>query len=669
MKDLLRISHLTLVLSACWLVSLPARSQNVELDSLRKALAGQLNDSVKLVYLDQLATSFLMQDEDSARKYLQLQKELALRANQSRMLARAYSNYGNFFKDKLFNNDSAKAYFQRALDIETALGNDQGIADMYHLLGVAFAKEGNSEMALSYYLKALPIKESLGDHVATSNTVTSIGFIYNNVGMYRKALEHFQRALELLDTAGVPYNRKRGAYNNVGLAYMRLKDYDEARRYYRMSVKDLKETDNLRGYGIFYNNMGVTYDENFQFDSAHYYYTQSLRVKTMSGDLYGISSTNHNIAVNYRRANRPAEAIPFERVSKKIAEENKFLEFAMKTANGLRESYEALHMADSAYHYSLVWKMLSDSLARIERNAAVIEMEVRYASQMKDKELALQKADIQQKEALLKSEQQLRAILIAGMAAIVLFAVYIFRSERVKSKANKLLERKGREIEEQSRLIAASLHEKEALLKEIHHRVKNNLQVISSILNMQSRNTSNPDMLTAIQEGQSRVKAMALIHQKLYQSDKLSEIDFGEYAEELIEHISSLFASNGSKGVSRNISSDVKLDIDVAIPLGLILNELISNAYKYAFDGREAGEITVELKRLNEERLQLEVADNGAGLPPEFTLEKTKSLGLKLVNILTRQLNGTLDIKNEHGTRFSITFSDLRLLASSNPIQ
>ncbi len=634
--------------------------QNYTYDSLRTELNALQTDSAKLVVLDELAWSFARLNFDSAAKYYLLQKVLAEHASNAKMLARAYNNYAHAHMER-GELDSARLYFERSLAVEQQSENETGIANMHHNLGLLYEKQGNSTDAMDHYLKALEIKEKLGDKTVISSTVTAIGFVYNSQDQYEKALVHFERALQLLEEAGVPYNRKRGAYNNIGLAHMRLKDYRKARAFYRKSVEGIQEDDNLRGFGIFYNNMGITYDENFMFDSAHYYYTKSLQVKSRSGDKYGISSTNHNIAVNYRRGGFPEKAIPHEHTSKKLAEKNGYLELAMKAANGLRESYEAVRHYDSAYYYALVWKNLSDSLQSVERSQAVLELQTRYETVQKDNELALQKLSLEQQHARLEEEAGYRNMLVGGMLLLFAFLIYVFRSERVKTQSNHLLLQKNKEIEEKSMLLARSLYEKEALLKEIHHRVKNNLQVISSILNMQSRNTSNPDMLSAIQEGQSRVKAMALIHQKLYQSERLSEIDFKEYAEDLLDHLSSVFTSTG---IERMISAtNIKLDIDIAIPLGLILNELISNAYKYAFGGEAKGQIRVELKRIAEEKLQLEVCDNGKGMPAEFSIEKTKSLGLKLVNILTRQLNGTLDIKNEHGTKFSITFNEMRLFA------
>jgi PAS domain S-box-containing protein len=212
----------------------------------------------------------------------------------------------------------------------------------------------------------------------------------------------------------------------------------------------------------------------------------------------------------------------------------------------------------------------------------------------------------------------------------------------------------------------ASLREKEVLLKEIHHRVKNNLQVISSLLNLQASSIKDAHHLELFKESQNRVRSMALIHERLYQSKDLATIDFGDYTRSLTTH---LFQSYGlSQDIVLNIEVDsLYLDIDTAIPCGLMVNELVSNALKHAFlaegtktNEREAsGEIRVALHRSGDV-LRLRVSDNGVGLPEEVTIGETKTLGLTLVQALTSQLEGTLEIERQPGTIFTITFPNHR---------
>ena len=188
-----------------------------------------------------------------------------------------------------------------------------------------------------------------------------------------------------------------------------------------------------------------------------------------------------------------------------------------------------------------------------------------------------------------------------------------------------------------------SLTEKEVLLKEIHHRVRNNLQIVSSLLNLQSEHVRDVSTLAALRESQDRVRAMAQIHEKLYQSEGLSQIDVADYVRSMG---ASLFASYGVRGdvLALHLEVDeVKLGLDTAIPCGLIINELISNALKHAFPDGRRGEVRVELRAAGEGDLLLRVSDDGVGFPDGFEPRRSKSLGLQLVQALAEQLDGTVE--------------------------
>lgn len=204
--------------------------------------------------------------------------------------------------------------------------------------------------------------------------------------------------------------------------------------------------------------------------------------------------------------------------------------------------------------------------------------------------------------------------------------------------------------------LKSSLQEKEILLKEIHHRVKNNLQIISSLLNLQSGHIHDPRALEVFKEGQGRVRSMALIHEKLYQSDDLARVDFYEYISNLAAYLFRSYEVN-SGAVTLNVESeDVMLGVDTAIPCGLIINELVSNSLKHAFPGGGGGSITIRLRPADSEHLTLTVSDDGVGLPPDFDVRNTPSLGLQLVNTLARQIGGEVEVADGAGAEFKITF-------------
>ena len=203
--------------------------------------------------------------------------------------------------------------------------------------------------------------------------------------------------------------------------------------------------------------------------------------------------------------------------------------------------------------------------------------------------------------------------------------------------------------------IKASLKEKEVMLKEIHHRVKNNLQIICSLLNLQSRSIEDKQTLSLFRESQNRVRLMALVHEKLYQSDSLEKINLKDYIEPLSGYwMHSYEVQPGTVTINTKIE-DIFLSIDTAVSCGLILNEMVSNSLKYAFSEGVKGMIEISAGLTNSEHFSISYRDNGVGLPPDFDIETATSLGLQLISSLTDQLGGELEISSEQGTEFKLT--------------
>ena len=208
--------------------------------------------------------------------------------------------------------------------------------------------------------------------------------------------------------------------------------------------------------------------------------------------------------------------------------------------------------------------------------------------------------------------------------------------------------------------IQHELQIKETLLQEIHHRVKNNFSLISSLLNLQAGQVQNKeDALKAFQESRNRIYSMLLVHEKLYKSEDLSNIDMKEYIEAMTGELMQVYQNEKRIDLTLDIK-DVFLDINSAIPVGLILNELVSNALKHAFAGREEGRIDISFYPLNNKKYRLRVEDDGIGLPDKFDVEHTESLGMKLIHLLSGQIDGNLNINGENGVRIQILFPKLR---------
>lgn len=207
------------------------------------------------------------------------------------------------------------------------------------------------------------------------------------------------------------------------------------------------------------------------------------------------------------------------------------------------------------------------------------------------------------------------------------------------------------------RALSEALAGKDVLLREVHHRVKNNLQTISSLLNMQAELLPDPAARQALRDAQRRVHSMALIHEQMYGDKDMDEVDFGEYAKRLVRDLFESFGASAARVRLRFALDSVSLTMDQMIPCGLILNELITNSLKYAFPADREGEILVSLRCADGGTVSLVVADNGVGLPPDVEGRRSHSLGTRIVEILTRQLGGSLDRQSAGGVSSTITFT------------
>lgn len=238
----------------------------------------------------------------------------------------------------------------------------------------------------------------------------------------------------------------------------------------------------------------------------------------------------------------------------------------------------------------------------------------------------------------------------------ILFSVYLLGGVIGKNllKAHNELHKTRNENE-------ARIKEKDTLLKEIHHRVKNNLQTVSSLLSLQSRSIEEPRIKNLIKSSQNRVISMAMVHEMLYMRHDLSKIEYKTYVEELSDYLLRSFKGSENNITLNIIIPDVKLGIDTAIPLGLLINEVITNALKYGIKDNDEGEIHIELQKSNSKDYVLYIGDNGKGFPETISHKNTKSLGLKLIHNLARQLKGSINRDmSKKGTNYIVKFSDIQ---------
>jgi two-component sensor histidine kinase len=521
------------------------------------------------------------------------------------------------------------------------------------------------ETALEYYLKALDIANESGKTNAISNVKNSIGQLYFTQEKYGECIKYMLESLELaeednnlivisdcnyyISMASLKLNKLEGILTPISKSY----NIDSIQSNYRGLVhKSIL-------FGDIYMALGQLNKAQFYYEKASDY-CDLIQDKAQNITYVLLRLSNISISKKeYQKAISQLEKVV------EISLKSQMKEMQYQAYEKLAEVYNHIGDHKKAFQFQKSYAQLKDSVINEERVKNFNQLQALYQDEQKTSEISrlkteseLQKANIEVEKAKASEKSKQNLLLIVGLVALTIIILTLFKLFKNKEKSNNILSRQNIEIEKQNQ-------QKEILLKEIHHRVKNNLQVISSLLSLQSNDIVDTNALDAVKEGQNRVKSIALIHQKLYQNEDLSSVDFDVYAEELVSYLRAALQSTNSN-IEINVEAhNVSLDIDTAVPLGLILNELVTNSLKYAFPNEEEGYVNISLEYSNKENmLQLKVEDNGIGLPANFDISKSTSLGLKLVRMLCQQLDGKLHYSNGSGSKFDIEISNTELRKS-----
>ncbi|MDB5149649.1 MAG: hypothetical protein JWQ57_3669, partial [Mucilaginibacter sp.] len=302
----------------------------------------------------------------------------------------------------------------------------------------------------------------------------------------------------------------------------------------------------------------------------------------------------------------------------------------------------------SAIYHLISANTIKDSIFSSTKSKQIEQLQIEYETQQKETQITLLSQKSLLEQANLRSANLVKNLTIGAIFLLLVIAGLLFRQNVHNQKSNVVITSKYTLLED-------LLQQKEWLLKEVHHRVKNNLQIVMSILNTQSAYLQNDIALEAIRGSQHRVNAIALLHQKLYSSATAALVSMPSYIAELIDYLSDSFDTSFRHIKIRQVLDPLNLDPALAVPLGLILNEAITNAIKYAFD-HDGGEIVVSLAVWNNNNAVLKVSDDGRGLPPGFDFCEANSLGMEMMKALGKQLKGKFSVENFHGVTLMITF-------------
>jgi two-component sensor histidine kinase len=523
------------------------------------------------------------------------------------------------------------------------------------LLGRVHYLQGDYELALNYELRALQIAESNKDTtLGLCPILNNLGFIYYKLNDGENALKYFKGSLEIAQR-GTDTRTVYLLASNIADTYLKLKMPKEAKNFLDgINSKYAKPKDKIYEAGDYVSNRVYLklYTALKQFDKAKYYCDQLIQeTKNPRINLSILNSYYVEIIQYYIAISQYSNALNYLR-------KNQALLDSLKDFVGTARNYNLWFSLDTSQrHYqSAIVDLLkansaNDSVFNQTKSRQLQQLHVQYESDKKETDIQLKDQQIQvltQKELLqqanLREVNLIKNITIAGIVFILIVLALLYHQFRNNQKSNKIIFQKNEELK-------AMLAEKEWWLKEVHHRVKNNLHTIICLLESQAMYLEK-DALQAIEKSQHRIYAMSLIHQKLYQNEDIRSIDMAVYLDEFIRYLKDSFDVEGIEFITE--VEPIQLNLSQAIPVGLIINEAVTNSIKYAFTDTVGARIYVSM---NETAgiVSLTIADNGKGFVPTEETE-TKSLGIQLIKGLSKEIRGSLSIKGDNGTKITIQF-------------
>lgn len=532
----------------------------------------------------------------------------------------------------------AKAALAEALMYNEAADDLENMATTYDILTYLYDVEGNSAAATQTAYDYLKLSEKIGDKDAIGHAAHMLASNYMALGNIPEALKYYQQGLQVSKETG---NKIEQIYYNtdIGAIYLLDKNFNNALQYYSVALTLAKEVNDVQLLAFVYRRMGHYYRAVGNFNEA-------LNNYLSSEEAYKSISNKQDLAGLYADMGGVYTSLKKYELAKKFFNNSMTLYDTLNSKLSMADYYSGKERLDSAtgnwqsaYRHYKEYIAIRDSAYSKESLQKLVGSQLRFENEKKE---AVIKAEQEKKDLLAKEEikrqRNIRNASFAVLAAVLVFSIIALYQR------NKLAKEKKRSDQ--------LLQDKELLLREIHHRVKNNLEVVSSLLALQSAQISDIQTKDAMQESQNRVQSIGIVHQKLYQGANLGAIEMKDYFINLSESILDSFGAE--KRVTIECAMErLDVDIDTAVPLGLIVNELLTNTLKYAFPQGQQGKVLIKLQKKTDGVLQLEVSDNGIG---KSGITQGTGFGGQLVSLLTQQLSGTMKEEINEGTKIYFEF-------------
>lgn len=566
----------------------------------------------------------------------------------SAKLANSLRNLGNLHMYVRAKELSAVSEIKEALQIYQNLGEQQ-LQDVYGLLAGVLSDLEMFTEALKYGLLAVNTVEKFGDTSQTALAAyDNLGTMYYGVNDYKNASKY------LLVGLALARKTKHNTFifditHDLSATYFRLHQSHKAIPILRNALNLSLQVDIPRRCLIM-SDLLSAYTETGNFDAAQKYIEPLLKLIDQIQDEDNIAKDNgRRLLINYFLATKQYDKIqPLLKSSREYALRRKQLKLLSVIEHYSFKLDSANHDFISAIAHYQKYKALDDSVSKRNQDKQMATLQVQFETQKKNQKIDLLIRQGELQSSALKNQRLARNMLYGGIVLLILLLALGYNRYQIKRRSNQELSAQQDEINEQNECLKQLLSERDWLLKEVHHRVKNNLQIVISLLNSQASYLKDPAMLGVLKESQNRMRSISLIHQKLYQGDNLSGIDIHSYIHDLSDHLQYSFNTQDKIKFSLDVET-INMDVSQAVPIGLILNEAITNSIKYAFNGMDKGEVSIKLRITGENHMHLSIADNGIGLPADLDIGQLNSLGMKLMKGLSRQIGAQLELITEKG--------------------
>ncbi|MBO9204831.1 MULTISPECIES: tetratricopeptide repeat-containing sensor histidine kinase [Niastella] len=517
----------------------------------------------------------------------------------------------------------------------------------YDLLSAVNRLKGNLNKALDYSLKSLESMENTHDTVLAANFYASLGRVNLEIGNRQKGMEWYKKAVEKWRSQGFPsFAMFYAAGVIVQELISQVKPKDGLRFIFTLS-RDVPPLTQIQK-GCIAQNLAYCYEALGNYREAEKLYLEMMRwYKQTGNDLEATQRAPYDIGKFYLHQKqftkagyylRSALAFDPQKNELAIIKDIHLMLFAVDSAEG--------HFLSAIDHFRQ-HKLLNDSIFNEKKSRQIEELQIKYETVKKEQDIRLLQNINNSQQISLHEADTVKKLTFLGLALLLVILFLLNYQYQVKKRNNK-------EIKEKNSALQQLVKEKEWLVKEIHHRVKNNLQLIISLFNAQSEFLDNPSAIEAINKARERMQSIALIHQKLYLPNQENLINVASYLTDMISHLKSSLANVAHIAFNLDINN-INLDVSQGVPVGLILNEAITNSIKHAFPENRKGTIFVSLKDEGE-NLVLTIKDNGIGFATQCETSECASLGIQLIKLFSEQLEGALSIQNDQGAEISLSF-------------